>query len=162
MKFLTRAHLHPHHHHVGQARGLHRGMLRHIGVTQDMKDEAVTKAATLGTAFALGVVQGRMGGMPEQSGIPLDAAVGVAGTLAEFVIPQGWKTTRRISSGVGLGGLSVLARYLGESVGQKLRTQAGLMTGKPATNRVMTAGGTRYDARAGSYSPDALRAALHG
>lgn len=81
--------------------------------------ETVVAAATVsGTAFGLGVVNGRWGS-PEVIGVPVDAGVGIAAHVLAFM-----DIAPVYLHNVGNGGLGSYFSALGVGVGQKMAREA--------------------------------------
>lgn len=158
--------------------------LRHVGggdsrapLKKEHVDQTIRSGASGGTAFLIGLVHGRQGGMPSKFGIPLDMAVAVAMHGLAIGLPMmNVKVPEKVTTGLHASGDGALAYFLGAmgaQVGQKLRKSAGKMQDppQPPANRAITQGfGTAADYRqlaanqkpAESYSPAGLYTALYG
>lgn len=96
----------------------------------NVKKEAEKTAMTVvdagevvGTAFALGVVNGRFSN-PEPMGIPVDLGVGIAAHVLGFVVDDG----ERHLHNLGNGALAVYFGSLGAGVGQKMLSDRSALT----------------------------------
>lgn len=88
--------------------------------------ERVTRTAVTGsTAFALGMVQGRTGGV-EVMGVPLDLIVGLGGHVAGFM-RLGGRHSDHLHN-IGDGGIATYAATMGRSVGNQWKV-TGRITG---------------------------------
>jgi hypothetical protein len=83
---------------------------KHKEKLSEMADTGISAAATTGTAFALGMVDGQTGGV-DIKGVPLPAIVGVVAHGAAFF------TGKHALHDIGNGGLAAWAYSVGRSVG---------------------------------------------
>lgn len=142
---------------------LTRGSLRKIGFGTEEKSSV---ARTLGvglTEGVLGLIHGRMGGMPEWKKLPLDFGVFAVSAIARF-LPWTPRWLMHVTDVTMTGSFGYLGGSLGVWLGQKLRAKAGLLTGAPPTNRPITQGShTPYDAPGvAKYDRNALVRAVGG
>jgi hypothetical protein len=162
MRFITRADLRAMTHHRGhQGHGLHRGHLRHVGLDTPQKKSVARDLGEGLTGLALGAVQGRMGGMPEYQGIPLDFAVAVLAKLVQYAPFHKPAYVEAAAETIGRGSFVVFTTAVGQYLGQKWRAKSVGLSGQPATNRNITQGPTHFDAPSfGAYRPEVLRASI--
>ena len=167
MGYITREHLR----HVGGDGGSRSPMkAEHI-------EQAVRSGASGGTAFLIGIVHGRQGGMPSLGPVPADLAVAIAMHGLALGLPMAGVhlPERAVTAlhGSGDGALAYFLGAMGANVGQKMRKSAGKMQDppQPPTNRAITQGfGSASDYRqlaaaqapVQSYSPAGLYTALYG
>lgn len=90
-------------------------------------EQATETAVTAGTAFALGVAQGKTGGI-EIMGAPLDLLVGAGAHVAGFM-KLGGKASHHLHA-VGNGALALYAGTMGRAIGVNWKTTGKL--GLPA------------------------------
>jgi len=91
-----------------------------------MVQQAADTAVSTGTAFALGVVQGKTGGF-EFMGLPLDLLVGGAAHAAGFM-KLGGKNSNHLHN-VGNGALALYAGTMGRAIGANWKTTGKLGLG---------------------------------
>lgn len=99
-------------------------------------ETAAEAAVTSVTAFGLGIVQGKTGGLAP-FGVPLDLLVGIGGHVAGFM-GVGGKRSEHLHS-VGNGGLATYAATMGRSVGLNW-AKTGKLTGGAAAPAQIPAG----------------------
>lgn len=172
MHFITRDHLRSMDRHAPRkGGGLHRGMLRQVGLDTPMKKSVARDLGEGLTTLGLGVIHGRMGAMPEYKGIPLDFAVAVAAKLIQYLPIAKPAYIEAAAETVGRGAFVYFTASVGQMLGQKWRAKAVGLTGAPQPstnsmldfNRNVTQGQTPHDARVyGAYRPEVLRTAIHG
>jgi len=92
---------------------------------EQMVEHATDTAVISGTAFALGVVQGRTGGI-EVFGAPLDLLVGVGAHAGAFM-KVGGKHSRQLHN-IGNGALASYASIVGRGIGTNWK-QTGRLGG---------------------------------
>jgi hypothetical protein len=100
--------------------------------------EAVDGAVTIGSAGAMGLIHGRKGEMPKFGPIPADAGIGLGAALLGASGVGGHKVSRHAFN-VAKGTLSYFVGSIFAQVGQKMRKNAGELTGA-AGSRTVTKG----------------------
>lgn len=103
---------------------------------KDIIQQTVSATLTVGAATAIGVVHGRKGVMPGIGPVPVDAAAG-AGALVVGGLVGGRGGMYLMDVGKGL--LSYFGGSIGAQLGQRMRKNAGELTGV-ANSRTITAG----------------------
>ncbi len=102
-----------------------------------MMEEATRTAVISGTAFSLGVIQGKTGGI-ELAGLPLDLLVGAGAHVAGFM-KLGGKASAQMHN-VGNGALALYAGTMGRSIGVQWKTTGRLGGGAKASGSLPEAG----------------------
>ena len=93
---------------------------------EQMMQQASDTAVTTGTAFALGVVQGKTGGFEIMS-MPLDLLVGAGAHVAGFM-KLGGKNSAHLHN-VGNGALALYAGTMGRAIGANWKATGKLSLG---------------------------------
>lgn len=94
----------------------------------DLIKEGVSTALTVGTALGTGILHGRKGVMPALGPIPLDAALGAGSALLGLSGALGKRGSGYVMD-MARGWLAYFGGSIGAQVGQKMRKNAGELTG---------------------------------